>query len=133
MRTGRPQAFRTIGLICGLAGALAGCANPRQTCTRDIATELAALDRQIAISQAALATGAREELRRPAVTVGVSVCSNPASNVSVCADTARPPQRVLVPVDLAEEARTLSALQVRRADLLVNRDTDIARCADAAR
>jgi len=125
----RRRTFQQIGLICGLAVALAACTTPRQACTRDITAELAALDRQIASSQATLATGTREELRRPAVTVGVSVCSNPSSNVSVCADTTRPPQRVLVQVDPAEEARTLSALQVRRAELLANRDADIARCA----
>lgn len=129
MRDRMRRRVQSIGLIFGLAAALAACSTPRQACVRDITAELAALDRQIAISQAAFASGTREELRRPAVTVGVSVCSNPSSNVSVCADTTRPPQRVLVAIDPAEEARTLSALQVRRAELLANRDADIARCA----
>lgn len=133
MDHGMVRTLRTIGLVCGLASVLAGCASTRQTCARDVAAELAALDRQIATSQAALATGTREELRRPAVTVGVSLCSSPSSNVSVCADTTRPPQRVLVAVDPAEEGRTLSALQARRADLLINRDRDIAACAGAGR
>ncbi len=133
MQQGARRAIMTWGLACSLVGVLAGCASPRQTCTRDITAELAALDRQIAISQAALASGTREELRRPPVTVGVSICASPYSNVGVCADTSRPPQRVRVAVDPAEEGRTLSALQVRRAELIANRDADIARCAAAAR
>lgn len=120
--------LRTI-LALSLFTLLAGCADPRRTCARDVAAELQALDTQIASSQRALATGTRLEMRRPAVTVGVSVCGNPASNIGICADTIRPPQRVLVAVDPAEEGRTLSALQARRAELLINRDRDIASCA----
>lgn len=133
MQHGARRRLVTCGLALGIAGLLTGCASPRQACVRDIATELAALDRQIAISQAALVSGSREELRRPAVTVGVAVCASPTSNVGVCADTSRPAQRVRVAVDPAEEGRTLSALQARRADLIVNRDADIARCAAAGR
>ncbi|MGS4946883.1 hypothetical protein ACVDG3_15495 [Meridianimarinicoccus sp. RP-17] len=123
-----PTVLRTIVMI-GLLAFLAGCADPRRQCVRDVTAELQALDAQIAASQRALATGTREEFRRPAVAVGVSVCGSPASNVGICADTTRPPQRVLVAVDPAVEGRTLSALQARRAELLVNRDRDIARCA----
>jgi len=119
------RAIVTIGLV----GLLAGCADPRRQCARDVTAELQALDAQIATSQAALSTGTRTELRRPAVTVGVAVCSRPARNVGICADTTRPPQRVQVAVDPAVEARTLSALRARRAELLVNRDRDIALCA----
>ncbi len=125
-----PAILRII-LTLGLLGALAGCADPRRHCVRDVTAELQALDAQIAASQRALASGTREELRRPAVTVGVSVCNNASSNVRLCADTTRPPQRVLVAVDPAAEGRTLSALQARRAELLANRDRDIAACAAA--
>jgi hypothetical protein len=122
-----------IILSIGLLAVLAGCADPRRQCVRDVTAELQALDAQIAASQRALATGTREEMRRPAVTVGVSVCSSPSSNARICADTTRPPQRVLVAVNPAVEGRTLSALQARRAELLANRDRDIARCAAAGR
>lgn len=123
-----PAILRLI-LTLGLLAALAGCTDPRRQCARDVTAELQALDAQIAASQRALATGTRTEMRRPAVTVGVSVCGSPSSNARVCADTTRPPQQVLVAVDPAAEGRTLSALQARRAELLTNRDRDIARCA----
>jgi hypothetical protein len=125
------RAILRIILTTAMLGTLAGCADPRRQCVRDVTAELQALDAQIAASQRALATGRREEVRRPAVTVGVSICGNPTSNAQICADTIRPPQRVLVAVDPAVEGRTLSALQARRAELLANRDRDIARCAAA--
>jgi hypothetical protein len=119
--------MRWTGTICILL-VLAGCANPRARCERDLTAELATLDRQIALSQQALAQGFREELVRPRVTVGMRVCSRPSRNVGVCADTRSPPQRARIAIDPDAERRTLSGLQARRSEVLTSADRDIAQC-----
>ena len=118
-----------------MAVALAGCATPRDTCLRGVTTDLNAVDRLIAETEANLARGYAIE-REPYTTTGLDFClgygpgqfNRAAVGLSYCNTTETRYREVPRAIDRTTERRKLAELRQTRARLVEPTRKAVAQC-----
>jgi hypothetical protein len=105
---------------------LVACASPEEQCLRRAVPDTAALDREIAETEASIARGYRLD-QGANVTVGLNLCQA-TGNVSLCLGGAREIPPKPVPIDRAVERQHLAHLKARRAEIVAASQRAMAAC-----
>lgn len=118
---------RQIFGMAFLGALLLGCATPEQTCLRAAQAELAALDRDIADAERAIARGYRvSETVAPVTTL--HICAWPRESVLFCTRHTPGADARRVPVNIAAEQARLDSLRSQRSDVLTRTQAAVAAC-----
>ncbi|TVS03781.1 MAG: hypothetical protein EA407_05945 [Rhodobacteraceae bacterium] len=121
------KAVRYIFGFTLVAGLIAACATPQQTCLRAAQAELVALDREIAEAERAVARGYRmSEAVEPRTTL--HICAWPREPVLFCTRHTPGASAERRPVNRAAEEARLESLRAQRPGLIVQTEAAVATC-----